>query len=48
MIHFFKKQENTFYAVAIESTLDSESIDKLKWLFGNAEKLRNRAFKIPL
>ena len=36
---FFKNTQNTIYAVATEATLSKADLDKLKWLFGNAEQL---------
>ena len=39
MILFFKNPKNTLYVVAAESALNEENINKLKWLFGNAEQL---------
>jgi len=36
---FFKNTQNTIYAVATETTLSKADLDKLKWLFGNAEQL---------
>ena len=38
MLLFFKNK-NTIYAVATEATLSKADLDKLKWLFGNAEQL---------
>ena len=39
MLLFFKNTQNTIYAVATEATLSKADLDKLKWLFGNAEQL---------
>ncbi len=39
MIHFFKKQKDTYFAVDVPGSLSTEAVEKLKWLFGNAEKL---------
>ena len=39
MILFFKNPKNTLYVVAAQSALNEENINKLKWLFGNAEQL---------
>ena len=41
MIHFFKKQNNTFFAVDVPGNLTTEAVNKLQWLFGNAEKIES-------
>ena len=41
MILFFKNPKNTLYVVAAQSALNEENINKLKWLFGNAEQLNS-------
>ena len=41
MIHFFKKQKNTYFAVDVPGSLSTQAVEKLKWLFGNAEKLES-------
>ena len=38
MIVFYKK-DKTVYAVHTTSAIDSLNIDKLSWLFGNADKI---------
>lgn len=39
MIHFFVNPKNTVYGVQTEQNLSTEDIQKLNWLFGNANKL---------
>ena len=39
MIHFFKNQAETIYAVQAAEGLSAESVEKLSWLFGQAEHL---------
>jgi len=39
MIHFFVNQLKTVYTVQSEKNLTSEDIQKLNWLFGNAQKI---------
>lgn len=39
MIHFFLNSGNTVYGVQTEQAFSSEDVQKLNWLFGNAEKL---------
>lgn len=39
MIHFFKNQAETIYAVQAAEGLSAESVEKLLWLFGQAEHL---------
>jgi phosphoribosylformylglycinamidine synthase len=39
MIHFFGNESNTVYAVQSQSGLSAETISKLNWLFGNAQKI---------
>ena len=36
MIYFFEKN-NTVFAVSSQREIDNENIDKLLWLFGNAD-----------
>ncbi len=51
MIHFFVNSANTVYGVQSEQILSSEDVQKLTWLFGNAEKrddlTLNRTFVGP-
>ncbi len=42
MISFFKTSTQTVIAVYSESTFDSETLNKLSWLFGNAEYLEEQ------
>lgn len=39
MIHFFGNQSNTVYAVQSQNDISVEDIQKLNWLFGNAQKI---------
>src|SRR5690554_2495582 len=39
MIHFFVNPKKTVYGVQSEQELSAEDTQKLKWLFGNAQKL---------
>ncbi|HRP89647.1 MAG TPA: phosphoribosylformylglycinamidine synthase [Edaphocola sp.] len=39
MIHFFENGQNKIYAVQSTTNLSAEDIQKLNWLFGNAQKL---------
>ena len=39
MLLFFKNPKNTIYVVATEATLTETDLNKLKWLFGNAQLL---------
>lgn len=39
MITFFKNTDNTVFAVQSSTSLDSENITKLAWLFGNASSI---------
>lgn len=51
MIHFFVNPRDYVYGVQTETTLSKEDIQKLNWLFGNAQKLEettvNRTFVGP-
>lgn len=40
MIHFFGNQSNTVFAVQTQDQLNSDDIQKLNWLFGNAKKIQ--------
>jgi len=44
MIYFFK-QKQTLFAVSSPSEIDAQNIEKLKWLFGNAERLDQSTIK---
>ncbi|MFD1316677.1 phosphoribosylformylglycinamidine synthase [Namhaeicola litoreus] len=44
MIYFFQKNQ-TIYAVGTSANFDPESIEKLIWLFGNAELLSDKNLK---
>ncbi|MFD2907700.1 phosphoribosylformylglycinamidine synthase [Flavobacterium ardleyense] len=39
MIHFFGNQSSTVFAVQTQNEISSEDINKLNWLFGNANKI---------
>jgi len=39
MVIFFKGAENNYYAVGVHAMLHSDGIQKLRWLFGDAEYL---------
>ena len=39
MLLFFKNPKNTLYVVAVEAALAEPHLNKLKWLFGNAEQI---------
>ena len=39
MIHFFGNQSNTVFAVQTQNEISSEDINKLNWLFGDANKI---------
>lgn len=39
MIHFFKNKANTHYAVQFSDDFSSETLEKLQWLFGEADYL---------
>ncbi len=41
MIHFFENPKQTVYGVQTTQNLSTEDIQKLNWLFGNAQKLDN-------
>lgn len=43
MIHFFGNAKNKVYAVQTSRPLDSEQVEKLKWLFGNQPLLSESA-----
>lgn len=43
MILFFRKSTATIYSVGTEQPLSADDVEKLKWLFGNAEPLRDTA-----
>lgn len=51
MIHFFENQKDYVYCVQTENDLSPEDIQKLNWLFGNAQKLHettvNRSYVGP-
>ena len=40
MISFFKSRENIYYAVDISKKYNDEVVEKLQWLFGNAELVK--------
>ena len=42
MIHFFSHVSGSVYAVQVDAPLNEESIQKLNWLFGNAQSLSNQ------
>lgn len=42
MIFIFKKNPTTYYLLKSKSDLDAASIEKLQWLFGNAEVLSEK------
>ena len=39
MLLFFKNPKKTLYVVAVEAALAEPHLNKLKWLFGNAEQI---------
>lgn len=39
MIHFFGNQSNTVFAVQTQNQLTTDDVQKLNWLFGNAQKI---------
>ncbi|MBM6500707.1 phosphoribosylformylglycinamidine synthase [Flavobacterium macrobrachii] len=39
MIHFFGNESTTVFAVQTQNELSAETISKLNWLFGNADKI---------
>src|SRR5690606_22246709 len=43
MILFFRKSTAAIYSVGTEQPLSADDVEKLKWLFGNAEPLRDTA-----
>ena len=45
MLLFFKNTQNTIYAVATEAPLSKANLDKLQWLFGNAEQLEQQTLE---
>lgn len=45
MIHFFGNRSNTVFAVQTQGEIASEDIQKLNWLFGNAEKIEQTVLK---
>ncbi|MBL7903352.1 MAG: phosphoribosylformylglycinamidine synthase [Bacteroidia bacterium] len=45
MIHFFGNSNNTIYAVQTHQNISSEDIQKLNWLFGNAQKIEQVVLK---
>lgn len=47
MILFFQSPQQAVYAVKANSPLDSASISKLTWLFGNAQKLASEKLEGP-
>ena len=42
MIYFFT-QNQTVFAVSSPSEIDEQNIEKLKWLFGNAERIKEHS-----
>ncbi|HLT75488.1 MAG TPA: hypothetical protein VKZ68_10385, partial [Ohtaekwangia sp.] len=42
MILFFRTKADTIYAVGLLQALPSGDIEKLKWLFGNADPLSDK------
>ena len=45
MLLFFKNPKNTLYVVATEVTLTETDLNKLKWLFGNAQHLNQQTLQ---
>lgn len=43
MIHFFQNPEKVVYAVQVKNTLCEQSVEKLKWLFADAQYLGETA-----
>ena len=47
MIHFFNRANQVIYTVESDKSLDEATIDKLSWLFGNAEKVLAESYTPP-
>ena len=47
MIHFFNRANQVVYTVESDKSLDEATIDKLSWLFGNAEKVLAESYTPP-
>ncbi|MDA8980373.1 phosphoribosylformylglycinamidine synthase [Chitinophagales bacterium] len=47
MIHFFHRANQVIYTVESDKSLDEATIDKLSWLFGNAEKVLAESYTPP-
>ncbi len=47
MIHFFNRANQVVYTVESNKSLDQATIDKLSWLFGNAEKVLAESYTPP-
>ena len=45
MLLFFKNPKNIIYVVATEAALTEADLNKLKWLFGNAEQLNQQTLQ---
>ena len=45
MLLFFKNPKNTIYVIATEAALTEADLNKLKWLFGNAEQLNQQTLQ---
>ena len=45
MLLFFKNPKNTIYVIATEAALTEGDLNKLKWLFGNAEQLNQQTLQ---
>ncbi|MDD2961324.1 MAG: phosphoribosylformylglycinamidine synthase [Muribaculaceae bacterium] len=45
MINFFKKGAKSIFAVEVNHTLSTDEVEKLKWLFGDADFLKSTSLK---
>ena len=47
MIHFFNQANQVIYTVQSDKKLDTQTIEKLSWLFGGAEKMEADTYSPP-
>ncbi|MCD8528640.1 MAG: hypothetical protein LRY27_01365 [Chitinophagales bacterium] len=47
MISFFKAEDQRFFAVQTDQILQKDTIEKLTWLFGNAQLLQENELEAP-
>jgi phosphoribosylformylglycinamidine synthase len=45
MIHFFEAPQQLYYLVQTKTILSPETIQKLNWLFGGAQKIHEISFQ---